>query len=435
MRFGWLAVLVLCVATVCTGSQKSVLIVAGKASHGEGAHEFPAGAKVLAAALNESGLGVKASIEFEQWPAAEKLEGLDALVVYCDGRADHLALGHEADVLALSNQGVGLVFIHYAVDGQPGILDETLMKVMGGYYDDEKSSNPEWTVKDPVIVKHAVTRGVQPFELRDEWYYNLTFGDVTPILLAVPPHEEQAHTLAWVYGDNVFGFTGGHFHSSWGQPDYRRLVLNAIVWSAGLEVPAEGVQSADPIVTKYKTILHAVAKGDAVDTLNHILLGADVNQKNKQGWTPLHFATVRGKTACAEVLISKGALLNERTGTKKAPLHFAADRGYLEIAQLLVESGADIGAEDDENWTPLHNAAEKDHVDVAAYLIEQGAVVDALSRRGGTPLHEASASASPEMIKLLLEQGADKNIQASNGKTPLDYAIELDNQPAQQLLK
>ncbi|VGO14965.1 Actin-binding protein [Pontiella desulfatans] len=423
---------------VCAGavfaSPKSILLVAGKPSHGAGEHEFPSSCDVLAKALNESGLNLKATVHYESWPDSDKLAKVDAVVVYCDGNKDHLLLGKESELLALSNRGIGIVFLHYALDGMPGLLDETILKVVGGYYVDKVSQNPLWTMKNPVIVKHPVTRGVKPFELKEEWYYNLRFGDVKPLFQAVPPEEEQAHTLAWVYGENVFGFTGGHFHSSWGQPDYRRLILNAIVWSVGLEVPEDGVVSADPIVVKNETILHAIAKGDPVDTLNHLLLGADVNEKNKQGWTPLHFASVRGKTECAEVLIAKGAELNPRTGTEKTPLHFAAERGFLDLARVLVEAGADLAAKDDEGWSPLHYAAEKDKVDVAAYFIEQGAEVDAISRRGGTPLHEASASASPAMINLLLNSGADKSIQATNGKTPLDYAIELGNEPAAALL-
>jgi ankyrin repeat protein len=434
MKLRILLLFVCGVLAVRAGEPKKILLVAGKPSHGQGEHEFPAACDLLAKALNDSGLNLMATVQYEAWPKEETLAGADAVVLYCDGNADHLLLGKEDGLLALSNRGVGLVFLHYALDGMPGLLDETLLKVAGGYYVDGQSQNPLWTMKNPVIVKHPVTRGVKPYELADEYYYKLKFADVNPVFLAVPPVEEQAHTLAWTYGKNVFGFTGGHLLSSWGQPDFRKLVLNAIVWSAGLEVPENGVQSADPVVVKNKTILHAIAKGDPVDVRNHLLLGADVNEKNKQGWTPLHFAAVRGQTACAEILIAKGAELNPRTGTEKTPLHFAGERGFLELAQLLVESGADIAAQDDEGWSPLHYAAEKDKVDVAAYLIAQGAEVDMRSKRGGTPLHEASASASPEMILLLLNNGAEKSIQAANGKTPLDYAIELGNEPAVPLL-
>jgi ankyrin repeat protein len=435
MKICWVVVLWVGVVSVFAGAPKSVLLVAGKPSHGPGEHEFPAGCDLLAKALNDSGLGIQATVHYESWPESEALANIDALVVYCDGNQDHPLLGKEAGLVALAERGVGIVFLHYALDGMPGLLDETLLKVVGGYYADRVSQNPLWTVTDAVLTEHPVTRGVKPFELKDEYYYNLKFGDVTPLLQAVPPEEDRSHTLAWAYGQNVFGFTGGHFHSNWGQPDYRKLVLNALVWSAGLEVPQGGVESPQPVVLKYKSMLHAIAKSDPVDLGNHILLGADVNAPDKRGWTPLLHAAVRGKTECAAVLIAKGAKLDPRDSTQKTPLHYAADRGYLELAKLLVESGADLSAKDDESWTPLHNAAEKDRVDVAAYLIAKGAVVDAPSRRGGTPLHEAAASASADMIKLLLKSAADKSIKASNGKIPLDYAVELGNEPAQVLLK
>ncbi len=42
-------------------------------------------------------------------------------------------------------------------------------------------------------------------------------------------------------GGRGFGFTGGHVHWNWGNEQFRRLILNAIVWSAGVDVPANGV--------------------------------------------------------------------------------------------------------------------------------------------------------------------------------------------------
>jgi ankyrin repeat protein len=307
--------------------------------------------------------------------------------------------------------------------------------VLGGHYD-KQSKNPIWAMKSPTLATHTITRGVKPFDLREEWYYKLKFGDITPILSAVPPEEGGVnYPLAWVHGTHVFGCTGGHFLSSWGQPDFRKLILNAIVWAAGSAVPEGGVVSVDPVVVKNKSILHAIAKGDPADVRNHLLLGADANQKNKQGWTPLHFCAVRGKTECARVLIESGAEIDPLTGTQKTPLHFAAERNFLPLVKLLVEHGANLSACDNEGWSPLHYAAEKDRIEVATYLIKKGAVVDLVSTRGGTPLHEASASASSEMIQLLLKSGADKTIKATNGKTPLDYAIELGNAPAAALLK
>ncbi len=53
--------------------------------------------------------------------------------------------------------------------------------------------------------------------------------------------------MAWATeredGGRGFGFTGGHFHWNWGDDQFRKLMLNAIVWTAKAEVPETGVPS------------------------------------------------------------------------------------------------------------------------------------------------------------------------------------------------
>jgi type 1 glutamine amidotransferase len=44
-------------------------------------------------------------------------------------------------------------------------------------------------------------------------------------------------------GGRGFGFTGGHFHSGWSNDEQRKLVLNAIAWTAKADVPATGIES------------------------------------------------------------------------------------------------------------------------------------------------------------------------------------------------
>jgi Trehalose utilisation. len=112
---------------------------------------------------------------------------------------------------------------------------------------------------------------VQPFEITDEWYYHMRFREpadgLTEILTAVPPDSTRERpdgphsnnptvragkgnreTLAWAYerpdGGRGFGCTGGHFHANFGNDDFRRMMLNALLWVTGLEVPAGGVESS-----------------------------------------------------------------------------------------------------------------------------------------------------------------------------------------------
>jgi hypothetical protein len=57
----------------------------------------------------------------------------------------------------------------------------------------------------------------------------------------------ESQTVAWAHerpdGARGFGFTGGHFHKNWGNDDFRKTVLNAILWTAKMEIPADGVPS------------------------------------------------------------------------------------------------------------------------------------------------------------------------------------------------
>lgn len=460
-------IIALCQVAVFGGArapqQKSILLLATPPSHGEGEHQHHAGVAILEKALNESGLNLKTAVHLDSWPEAAAFEGVDAVVIYGDGNKDHIAAGHADSLRALSGTGVGIVCIHYALDGLPGPLEEALMKSVGAFYDDVKSHNPVWTAKDMQLGDHPAARGIAPFELKEEWYYFLNFRDgmegITPILSVLPPEEAlkpkgkkkpvspelvaevkagKKQHLVWasvnLNGSRGFGFTGGHFHKSWAHPMYRRLVLNGIVWAAGLDVPDGGVQSTDPVIPTYPNIMHAVARGDAEDVQRHIQAGTDINAP-QNGWTPLQQATVRGKTEIAAILLENGAEVDARTGSQKTSLIFSAERNFKELTEVLLKHGADVNAQDNTGWGAMHYAAAKDRVEMAEFLISQGAKVNLTSSGGGTPLIEGAASGSPEMIKLLLKHGADKSIKAKNGKTALDYAIELENKPVVPLLK
>ncbi len=57
-------------------------------------------------------------------------------------------------------------------------------------------------------------------------------------------------TMAWAFtrpeGGRGFGFTGGHYHRNWMNDDFRKLVLNAILWAGKIKVPTGGVQTPTP---------------------------------------------------------------------------------------------------------------------------------------------------------------------------------------------
>jgi hypothetical protein len=200
--------------------------------------------------------------------------GADAVFIYSDGGANHLAVRPErlAVLSALAKKGAGIGMAHYAVEVLADKGGAEWKDWIGGHYDTAFSCNPIWDADYKELPVHPVTRGVKPFRAKDEWYFNMRFRDgkagVKDLLVATPsdavrdglyvhPKGPYAHiqaakgraeTMMWAVerpdGGRGFGFTGGHFHKNWQNDDQRRLILNSLVWLAKLDVPKGGVDSA-----------------------------------------------------------------------------------------------------------------------------------------------------------------------------------------------
>lgn len=259
-------------------AKKKIVFVAGRPSHPPGQHEHRAGCLLLYDHLNKSGLPIQAVVTDNGWPQDESIfNGASAVVVYSDGGGGHPAIQHLETLKKLAKDGVGLGCIHYAVEIPKGEPGNTFVSLLGGYFESNWSVNPHWTASFK-LPKHEITRGIAEFSMLDEWYFHMRFQDqmtdVTPILSDVPPPEtlsrpdgehsgnpavreavakKELQHVMWAYDrpeavgkGRSFGFTGGHFHRNWQNDNHRRVVLNAIVWISGLDVPAGGVPSKTP---------------------------------------------------------------------------------------------------------------------------------------------------------------------------------------------
>ena len=245
---------------------KRILIVAGRKSHGPGDHEFFAGSAILMNLLKQTP-GVWPIMARDGWPKNERLfDTADCIMMYMDGGGGHPAIKpeHMALIQKQLDRGCGWVNIHYAVE-YPKAPGQTVLGWMGGYYEQGYSYNPHWDAQIRSLPTHPITRGVKPFTINDEWYYNMRWADdmkgVTPILQAVAPDtarqrgpepvkkhlgENRLETMAWAFerkdGGRSFGFTGAHFHRNWADEDFRRVVVNAILWCAKVDVPEGGAK-------------------------------------------------------------------------------------------------------------------------------------------------------------------------------------------------
>jgi len=268
--------ILLLAALTCSATHaadKHIVLIAGKPSHGPGEHEFRAGSLLLQKCLNQVP-GISSVVYSNGWPHVENaFEKADAILIYADGGAGHPAIKPERVKIidALAKKGVGIGCAHYAVEVPKGDPGEAMHRWIGGYYEHMYSVNPMWSPEYQSFPEHPTTRGVQPFSVRDEWYFNMRWPadmkGITPILVAKPseqvrkgpyvypagpyPHIVEAagrdEAMMWACerpdGGRSFGFTGGHRHVNWGNENFRRVVLNALLWIAKADVPDSGVKS------------------------------------------------------------------------------------------------------------------------------------------------------------------------------------------------
>ncbi len=265
-------------------ADKRIVLIAGRPSHGPGFHEFRAGCLLLQKAL-ASVPGITVQVYDMGWPAKEvdgkrvdesaALDGVDAVLIFADGGKGHPAIqGDRVQVIdALAAKGAGLGFAHYGVEVPAGVPGESMQRWNGGFYETLYSVNPMWKPAFEKFPNHPITRGVKPFATHDEWYFSMRWtadparkGKITPILVSTPSDEVrkgpyvsprgpydhivaasgQEETMMWVYerpdGGRSFGFTGGHTHANWGDANQRKIMLNALLWIAKVDVPKGGVE-------------------------------------------------------------------------------------------------------------------------------------------------------------------------------------------------
>lgn len=257
------------------GREFRLALVAGAPSHGPGVHEFRAGTLLLAQCL-ESVKGLTTSIHLDgEIPSASEGD-IDALVIYSDGGPSHpLLTGRNLErVDALAEAGIGIGLLHYAVELPHTSAGVAASRWTGGQYVDGVSCNPIWEAGFDVLPDHPIANGVAPFSMEDEWYLNIQFtapdghagSRVEPILVTTPPLSVRRDPYVWPRGPyphiiaaegrpetmmwaterdrgRGLGLTGGHFHRNWANDDFRRTVLNGLVWLTGMTVPTEGVVS------------------------------------------------------------------------------------------------------------------------------------------------------------------------------------------------
>jgi type 1 glutamine amidotransferase len=260
---------------------KHILFLSGENSHGWGSHKHVAGTILLSESLPRGFANVTTEM-IREWPSDAQLQKADALVIYADGWRKHPANGRLDELKAFMDQGKGLIALHWATGieaANAGSKDQrndpnrlAWRDLMGADFEAYFSISNHYTAEFHGAVDHPILNGVGSFHLFDECYYHLRdAGTVEPLLPLHPPAstiqpgltpyrgndyareslaDGEEQYCAWAYerpaGGRAFGFTGGHYHWSWARDEVRKLVMNAVVWAAGGEIPTGGIDTPRP---------------------------------------------------------------------------------------------------------------------------------------------------------------------------------------------
>jgi ankyrin repeat protein len=155
-------------------------------------------------------------------------------------------------------------------------------------------------------------------------------------------------------------------------------------------------------------LIDAVRNGNTAAVRALLQERVDVNSRQPDGATALHWAVYRDDVASADLLIRAGANVNVANQLGATPVWLAAPHPNVAILERLVRAGANPNAALREGETPLMAASRSGNAAGAELLLAHGAEVNAKERsREQTALMWAVAERHPEVVRVLLENGAD----------------------------
>jgi len=239
--------------TLASNKVKRLLLVGqGPDGHPVGTHEFMPGVNILANLLqNFQGLELKITKADEPWEKGpELLDAADGLLLFVSEGARWMSQKPDRlDALKRFGQrGGACVALHWGMGTVEAQNIAEFVKLFGGCHGgpDRKHQTLKTRIQFPDN-DHPVLRGLNGLDVYDEFYYRLKF--ITPLDTIIPLAQAKIdgklETISWAWersnGGRSLGFSGLHFHKNWNLTVYRRLMIQAILWTLKLSIPVNGV--------------------------------------------------------------------------------------------------------------------------------------------------------------------------------------------------
>jgi hypothetical protein len=152
-----------------------------------------------------------------------------------------------------------------------------------------------------------------------------------------------------------------------------------------------------------------------------------LNATDKEKYTALHWACMRGHWDLAQYLIEKGADLNIKGGDGGTPLQWTVHHDYVEIVKLMIGKGAQLNSQNQWGMTELHTAIWRGNIHVVEYLLDQGSDPLIKTKEGWTAMHYAFRSGHDNIIELLKSRGISLKVQDNQGRYPQHLYFKKPN--------
>ena len=114
--------------------------------------------------------------------------------------------------------------------------------------------------------------------------------------------------------------------------------------------------------------------------------GEDIAENKWNDQQKIFHAVTEGNLDELEVLLKENVDVNSKDQEGMTPLHYAIDRSLLDMVNLLIKYNADLDAQDQQGETPLMLAVMCEHIDMVSLLTGRGARKDIQNNEGMTAL-------------------------------------------------
>lgn len=260
-------------------------------------------------------------------------------------------------------------------------------------------------------------------DIKEQWkYYSIAINKYNNKIILGFDFENNKNTLGYGRGESPYIFLKGNNLLDWFQ-DYFKLKVSPSIVPYMINVADQNIKDY-----LYKQIQVMIENG------------ADLNEKDRYGYTPLHWAIYNDDFKIVKLLLENKANINIQDEFGNSASHWGADNDNYDIMLLLIKGGVDVNIKNDSSETALFYSIKNNNYAICKLLLDSGGdkEINARNKKGETLIFWAIKNNNKYIMDLLIDYGADKSLYVLDFRenTLLYWSVKNDNlEITEKLLK